>query len=122
MIKSKKHLGIDPNESGKHLMNESALSLANYDTAKANDAEPIELASPDRREHKSKKTGKTTKAEARPSLAVSQEPDLPIDVAQQQAWDRLVAKNNKADDLISVEQDIHDYGSSKKLVEDKPRK
>ena len=80
MIKSKKNLGIDPNESGKqHLMNDSALSLANYDTAKANEAEPIVLASPDRRDKKSKKTEQTTKAEAQPSLPVSQEPDLPID-------------------------------------------
>lgn len=43
MIKSKKkQLGLDQHDTTKH-MNDSGLSLADFKTGKANDAEPIEL-------------------------------------------------------------------------------
>ena len=80
MIKSKKKLGIDPNQSSKALlMNESALSLANFDTAKADESAPIDLASPDKKDQTTKKTEKNVKSEARPSVSVPAEDDLPID-------------------------------------------
>ena len=80
MIKSKKKLGIDPNQSSKQLlMNESALSLANFETAKADESAPIDLASPDKKAKNSKKTEKNPKSEARPSVSVPVEDDLPLD-------------------------------------------
>jgi len=73
---------------------------------------------------KSKKTKENTKSAAKPPLAAPTEDDLPTDQveAQQRAWDRLVAKNNNADELISVEQapNAHyprEFDSEKKLIE-----
>ena len=64
--------------------------------------------SPDKKNKKSKKTKENTKSAAKPPLAAPPEDDLPADQveAQQQAWDRLVAKNNNADDLLSVDHPI----------------
>ena len=115
-------------------LNDSALSLANFDTVKAQESAPIELGrqsihdmmqsmSPDKKDKKMKKTKENMKNEAKPPTAARLEDDLPADQveAQQRAWDRLVAKNNNADDLISVEQALHgDYqkgfDSNQKLI------
>jgi hypothetical protein len=83
----------------------------------------IKSMSPDKKDKKMKKTKENMKNEAKPPIAPRPEDDLPADQveAQQRAWNRLVAKNNNADDLISVGQAPHgdyqkEFDSNQQLI------